>query len=458
MPAISGGYIDPNHTSRNNILENKDERKIRTKEYEKVLEYYEGRQKESLTTPEGEPNDNMVINLINQVIERTRSFLFAKSPTYESTPSETEETDEEVWARDFIDFNGGLAFLQEIAEVGSMSGHNYIRLYSLREGENYPRADVLTPDKIITYWAENDPDTVVFHEIKLPSVDGKTTTILDVVFIDGARWEIIEYTNTPGSRWVKTGNVDIWDDKFGPIVHWKHLPNPGKFYGRPEITPANVAMQDQINIQFSLMNRINRFYASPRTVAIGVKAQEIQPTAVNHMWAIENPDAKVINLEMLSQLQAAREIALFSYDAFLSEKRTVILRGGVSDFQRVTNTGVKTIYLDQTAKNEILREQYGRGLSNLIFRATGLGLDRNIVMETIFIDPLPIDRTEAINVHAIERNLGTVSRETVATEQGRAWSSELDKMRQEAKEEIFSMPDTSEGSKLTAEDSTTESG
>jgi hypothetical protein len=64
-------------------------------------------------------------------------------------------------------------------------------------------------------------------------------------------------------------------------------------------------INDAINFTASNIQRILKFHSHPKTIGTGFSAEQLQNTAVDEMWAIPDPAAKVFNLEMQSDLASA---------------------------------------------------------------------------------------------------------------------------------------------------------
>jgi hypothetical protein len=137
----------------------------------------------------------------------------------------------------------------------------------------------------------------------------------------------------------------------------------------------------------------------------------------------------------------------FLNDAMLMQARVVIMRGTVKDFQRVTNTGIRAVFLDMIAKNQLLRWNYGTGIQEISRRILMLnGMDFSRRPDVIWPDPLPEDDTETVNALSLERAMKIVSRKTVSQKRGYIWKEQLKQMEDEEKNEIFAMPEPGQGS------------
>lgn len=409
--------------------------------------YYNADHPSQLDVKEGEPDDNATVNLFQQSVDRIVSFLFPSMPDLELDPNATDETEDERWLAEAWAVNGGIELLQEMAMDGCFVGHVYARVMQADKaaGEEYPRILLLDPGTIITHWKADDPKTIIWHELRW-SVDEseyvsdsrKVDYLLDIVN-QRTHWMLYQYERTAGGPW-ELKIEERWNSPYGPIVQWKHLPNPHKFYGLGETT--NLDLNLKVNLVTSENNRAIRYHSSPKTVATGVdSSEEIKRVGTDELWTVGNADAKFENLEMKSDLKASTSHAKSLRDSYLAERRVVILEGDVKDFQRVTNAGVRTVFMDMLSKNSILRWNYGSGIREISRRLFFLrdGRDR-LVPVVNHADPLPTDEVEAVNVAQMERSMGIVSRETISTRRRYNWPIEKMKMTRESELPMFQAP------------------
>ena len=445
MPPIMK-YYPPGDPNRVAAVGLEGDIALRGRWYDQVRQYYDGHMTKFLDVKEDEPDDNVILNKVKQVVDRTVAFLFPDVPDFELDPDVSGKTPDEEWLEEAWLENGGIALLHDMAYIGSLSGDIYVRIMppDAQMGDIYPQILVLDPKSVQTFWKSDDIRRVVFHEVTWTVQEGNRQLIdyaLDFVNY-GTYWELIQYQNGGGlNAWHQVGETVRWNSTLPPIIHSKHLPNPRNYYGNSEFTQSQLVLNDKINLVASENNRINRYHASPKTVATGTTAESIQETAIDEMWAVENPDAKVYNLEMTSDLQGSLSQQQLLSREFLAESRVVILQGTVKDFQRVTNAGVRTVFIDQLQKNAILRWNYGKLLQMISMVLLYLGkksIDKRPTI--VFTDPLPTDQTETANVAALERQMNIVSRQTLSSKRGYDWPTELAKMEEEKTLDVFVPP------------------
>lgn len=478
MPAALA-YVPPTSPERNPFgYELLQERQKRRDKYITALRYFDGNHPEQLTyDAEYEPNDNTMINLVAITAERTATFLFPKVPIIEIDPSSVDETPEELWVRKMLHENGGLQFLVKLALRGFLAGHAYVRV---RPGKRVgrrktnPRLTLLDPLAVTVYWSADDVGEVLWYENRYQV--GSQVEIQDYVWRpekgEAGEWEIYTYrtngkpqgglgeiSNNPNGS-ANSGRSDWGDYVSGnsferistpdgkefarhaspipPIIEFAHLPHPDDYYGHGEAN--QMTLQDTINRLWSEINRIVRKHSDPVDAVTGADVDEVE--VGQDIMTIANPDAKVQRLELKGDLSAAVATVDKLVETYLSVARVVVLKGEAKDLQRVTNASVRTLFIDALAKNEVLRESYGRGIELMCKLAiqmsdedfAGRALDMDVVCK--WPEPLPVDKTEIANINTIGVRDGWQSLRTSATDIGNDWKFERDAIAAETKEKL----------------------
>lgn len=402
-----------------------DELKGRNVLFSTAWAYYSGKVKQAFNTRAGEPDNNVVINLAKQVVDRTVSFLFPAMPTFEIEPNEpnAEQRLATLWRR-----AGGIQALLKLAKYGALGGTCYARMIP---GE-VVRIAALDPGNVITFWQADDIDNVLWHEIYWNV--GKRAYRQDVVRTESG-WAIYDWERSSEmmTEWTPTASA-MWPYPTAPIVAWPHQGVPGQFYGANEI--GDIKAADQINKVASEISRILRFHAAPRTVGIGFTTDDLVQTRIDGLWTVPAPEAQIFNLEMKGDLGSSMAFLDRLTGNYLQERRTVALAGKVEDFQRVTNLGMRALFIDALAKNEELRRNYETGLAAI--SAGMMALDGTLVEGEIvphWPEPLPVDPLAQVQQLQVERELGIVSQETAARERGRDWQLEQERLGQEIDKE-----------------------
>ena len=84
------------------------------------------------------------------------------------------------------------------------------------------------------------------------------------------------------------------------MVDSQSLPDRAGYYGDPDLVRPE--LNDALNFVASNTMRIIKHHGHPKTIGTGMRASEVQETAVDGFWSVPNPDAKIANLEMQSDL------------------------------------------------------------------------------------------------------------------------------------------------------------
>lgn len=406
MPAAS--HYDP--SDRTLIAEANQERNQREQALQRNWNYYLGHHRRHLQPDADGNDDNVMLNLCKQSIDRTVAFLVPSFPTIQLDLER--ETEAENWLARAWQHSGGAVLLANMALNGALHGHVFARVVPGQQPQDFPRIINLNGRHITVYWQADDFQRVLWYEIRWQQ--GREQWRQDIVQDEG-RWLIYDY-RLAGSRWELQEEV-IWPHPLGPVVDWQHLPHAAAFYGADELPHA--ALNDAVNKVASDIARILRFHAYPRTIGTGFEASAVQPTAIDDFWTIANEQAKVFNLEMHSDLSASLSFLQLLSDTFLAESRVTMLHGDPNSVKGVTNLAIRALYMDMVAKNAILRRHYGAGIVALSRRLLQMGAyDADVMPRLHWQDALPTDQREEVEVLRQALDLGLMSPATAAARLG----------------------------------------
>lgn len=428
MPAAIS-YTNPNSPDRMDDFSMQPERRERSNQYKKAEKYYKRNQKKFLDNKPGEPDDNVVMNNTRVAVDRTLSMLLPAMPQLELDPLNVDPTFEELWLAELWRENGGIFKMTEVAQNGAFVGHCYVRIKKPLPGKTMPRIINLNPESMITFWRSGDIEDVLWHEQYW--TEGANEFIIDYVKLPSGFWHIYQYFRS-GSTWELLVD-ESWDSYYPPVIDWKHLPNANNYYGLGECD--NLDLDDMLNLLTSEAARITRYHASPKTVGLGIEPDDIKPTAIDGLWttAATKNEADIYNLEMSAPAAAFVEALLSRlYDAKMSENRVVVLRGDIKDFQRVTNPGIRTVFMDMLSKNHLLHMSYGKAIQEICMSAAFIANVRIPKVPTlVWSDPLPTDDKELADIAEKELAMGVVSRSIVAQKRGYNYKEVLQQLGQE---------------------------
>jgi len=435
MPAASQ-YIIPDDTSREPLSGFvSGELSDRVRAYKAAKEYYDGKQKRHLSQKEGEPNDNVILNMSKVIADRTIGMLFPRTPKMQLDDISIELTEDEKWLQHVWQVNGGPAFLYKMALAGALSGHVYVRVFPQVLPTFAPKMKVLSPRQMVTYWDENDDDTPLWHTQFWQSSDRKIDNLIDYVRQahpsgnpDLARWWLVYFQRRAGGRWGAPRSKEVWEHPYGPVEAWQHLPALEGYYGLFE--GGDRHLQDKINLAASEAMRIHRYHAGPKTVVTGVDPDEIQETSIDGLWAAIEEQAKFYMLEMQNDGDYTMNLLNLLRDSILIENRTVLLSGKVTDFQRVTDASVRTVFMDALIKNLLLMASYCQGFQRLSVTLAFSAGKTIREPDLIWRESLPVDDDARIKIQTAERDMNIASRQEISAERGRNWMSTVEQIKQ----------------------------
>lgn len=406
------------------------ERAERRNQIRSMNDYYSNKFPKALVADPLLRDDNIVINLVRRVINQSVSLFMGVQPSIELHDGPSGEPSEDVsisWEATSTANNLPI-FLHSVALMGAISGHCFCKVLPPEKEDGTPRWVLLDTAMVSAFWRADDVNKPVAYMIAWES--GRTIYRQDIFFDEVAQSWFIRDLHKPTNKphWIEDSLLE-WTASYPPIIDWKNLPALNSYYGDPDLLDADLNIQ--VNFLASNVLRIIDVHAHPKTIGVGVEASQVQPTAVNGFWAIPNPDAKVYNLEMASDLQAT--LAFFDrlQKLFFAEGRGVdLLSFTTSGPQYLSNFFLRTIFKDALDKLDTKRNLYKGGLAAIF--ALGMEMLGHIVSVDIrWADSLPLNDAEEVSGIEKEMGLGILSRQTAAGLRGRDWEVEQVRMAEE---------------------------
>lgn len=421
--------------------------------------FYNGEHRKFLKI--GEVDDNVIINFCSVLVDRSVSRLFGdpfrgellqfdiqkKDESGDTTVLDEDMTKEVTrYLEDTWERSGGLEHLyNRIGVYGGVTGHFIMKLMIEEDG---PRVTVPDTGIVDVLLYPDDRDKVRSYKIqfKVTRRDPEDGNIKEADFrqliVNGeyfgqVGWYVqdflrfnksvskdmtLEDTTVP-PEWIPVSPIDVWDNN--PLIDGQNLPHAKDYWGFSDMSNVT-GLNDEINFVMSNVNRIIRYHAHPRTVAIGVEAGQVTDTAIESFWTIATtPDkAEIVNLEMKSDLAAIYNFFQVIREAFWTIGREADPATFKEKIGNVTNFGLRVLFLDALNKLGQKRQTYGKALSRVIEHILSIGGYDDLVAIPQWNDPLPTDPKETVETLAVERGMGIVSRATAARERGRNWEKE----------------------------------
>jgi Phage portal protein, SPP1 Gp6-like len=264
--------------------------------------------------------------------------------------------------------------------------------------------------------------------------------------------------------------VESQDNPLGmiPFVHISNTKVPSSPWGLSDIGDIT-DLNRQYNETATLIADIINYYASPTTIIIGAKANNLE-RGPKKVWAIPNEKAKIQNLELNSQIEGPLQ-----YLETLKEKMHELVGIPVNALgqpQEISNTSGVALslqYLPLMQKFHQKITQYQAGfvmLNELIIRTAALYMPEMLQVDpsrdapledgqlavldpadpltyrntVVFASPLPIDKLIALNEIQMEMALGLESKRGALKKLGEAYPAEkleelLNELHQDALEQ-----------------------
>lgn len=397
-----------------------DELAARRKAIDSAWAYYEGNHRKPLKVKRGQVDDNVILNVTRKAIAQAISLLFGELPTFEI--GKDDQDDEDQLLADLWTANDAQILLHNMALNGALGGHVFVKMVPAEAIG--VRLLLLNPRQVSVFWQPDDMQVVTAYVIGYQLSD--TEVRQDIVRMDGG-WLVRDLARERGRNWEIKQEL-MWGFPWAPIVDWQNLPDPEEYYGDPDLVRPE--LNDALNFVASNTMRIIKHHGHPKTIGTGMRASEVQETAVDGFWSVPNPDAKIANLEMQSDLGSSMAFLQLLQQWFFAEHRAVDLASFGADLGNLTNFGLRTMYKDALDKLGTKRALYGKALADISERS--LALMGMVGRPTItWPDPLPFNDAEEIVGIQTEMGLGILSKETAASLRGRKWELEQERIAEE---------------------------
>lgn len=399
-------------------------------------DYYNGAQRRQMKKKIGQADDNLVINFIQLIVERSISMQFGTGVEFELDVDQ--ESPPAEYLRGVWEANKKDILLHKVGQFGAINGTCAIKIVPdgvqhRDTGAILPRLIAIDPLYLRIVPRPDDVDTVEQYEIMYVIDTGRGSEgRKEVTRREGNVWAV-DYLISAGNsgKWT-LDRTEPWLYPFSPIVHWQNLPNAGNVYGRSDIEDV-MELQDRMNFIGGNISKIIRYHAHPKTWASGFAGNTGSVSwGADEMITVPSSDGRIENLEMQSDLASSMEYMTQLRQMLFDVSRTVDISSMSDKLGALTNFGLRVLYQDAVAKVNSKREICGDALSDLNGRLLQLGgyngVNGGVV---IWQDPLPVNDQEQIAEDEFTIGNKLVSRETVATRRGFNWEREQERIQAE---------------------------
>lgn len=390
----------------------------------------------------GVPNLNVRSNRIKPIVNTGVDFLFGPGLTIRVTDDAAgAETDDLAHsantrpsarakqAQAILDATWGdddqrLVTLSKLGINGGVYGHVFVKVVPPRRGvaraDNPPRLALLNPETVTLETDPEDADLVVRFSVEYATTDAQgaplrkrqTITRRDPDHDDEATnsdpsggdddttWEVQnwEARGQTGQSFRPVGPAIAWPYALPPIADWQNYPNPNAHWGQRDVTDGLVALNRQLQLVESNINKIGFMQGHPILYSVGAETGGIKPTpgVIIDLGATDSKLDKVDAGGDLAQLMAFAATIRSDMD----EESGVpgVATGRVDAMPRGQVSGITMKFLNASilARNEHKRRLFGQGIRQVCETVLVVcGMDTDAVAALTFElgwqDPLPSD-------------------------------------------------------------------
>ncbi len=410
---------------------------------------YNGELDKPLKKMPDQPDDNVLSNRCQPIVDAGVNFLFGKEVELaieEHAPQEAQDLLEKTWGRK----ERRLPLLQDLAMNGAMAGSAFLRIVP---GPNMTfRLVVVDPAIVVgVKTAPQDIETVLLYCIEYctdEKINGKPSRVYyreEITRIDpdaddtqlyedinagideDVTWQIQHWTQiVPGmmqpkpGNWTPAGDPLTWPYPFAPLFSCKNLPMPNSFWGKADITPDLIGVNGALNLLLSSINRVEKIYGMPLIFAPGTGEQvlTIEPGKIIQLPLFENKLESVhIHTDVNNALTFAADLR-----SDMDEQSHVpgVATGRMRDLPRGQLSGIalELLFMPLLKKTDKKRCLYGEliiEVSKALFVLARLSGD--IDMEISWQSPMPSIDLQSVQALIAKMQIG-ISKTTIQREAG----------------------------------------
>ncbi len=388
-------------------------------------------------TPEG-LDPNVMTNQCVGVVDRGVDFLFGlelEISVGKGAPAEAQKILNKIWGRK----EKRIPLLQKLAMNGAMAGQAFLRI--VPEPKGVLRLVVVDPSTVFVQTAPQDCETVLLYCIEYcthQKVNGSPRQVYyreemsridpDQDGDDGdpfadvdANWSIQHWTRI-GDRgpWTPAGEPIIWPYSFPPLFSCQNLPRPNSPWGKPDITPDVIGVNNALNTEQSCINLDIILYGQPILYATGT-GEQIIDVKPGKILGLPLSESKIVAVPIASDIANGLKFAA-DLRSSIDEQTGVpgVATGRIADMPRGNLSGIaiELLFMALLKKTDKKRCTYGELIIDVSKALLVLnGLSGEIDMTLAWQSPLPHDDLPSVQA-AIAKKEINISNTTLQRELG----------------------------------------
>lgn len=252
---------------------------------------YNGELDPPLKKMEDSPDDNVLTNRCQAIVDRGVDFLFGKEleiSVDKNSPATAQTIIDKNWGRK----ETRMPLLQKLGTNGALARNAFLRIMpstsAITRSTTY-RLIAVDPAIVCVQTAPQDCDTVLLYCLQYSTtekINGQPKTVyyreeIQRIDPDGNAsrgqpddddtWQIQHWTQVSQkgaepklTGWTPApGGVIAWNYPFSPLFACQNLPRPNDFWGTADITPDLIGLNNALNLVQSCINRIQKIYGGP---------------------------------------------------------------------------------------------------------------------------------------------------------------------------------------------------
>jgi hypothetical protein len=380
----------------------------------------------------GVPNLNILSNRIKPIVNTGVDFLFGPMFSFSVEEDDGANKTANEAAQELLDAVWGdddlrMTLLAKAAINGGVYGHVFMKVVPPKRGtpsaKNPPRLVLLNPEHITVETDPDDADLVMRFCIEYACIDPQTRAPMrkrqEICRVDpdgdddstattmdkDTTWTIqdFEASGQLGNNWVPvvvqgTDAPRPWPYALPPIIDWQNYPNPNAHWGQRDVTDSLVALNKQLRLVESNINKVGFLQGHPILYSDGPSTQGIRPTP-GQIIDLEVQGAKIEAVNASGNLQQLMDFAdAVRGDMDEESGMPGVALGRMKDLPRGQISGItmRLLYATPLARNEHKRRLYGQGIRQVcqtILAVCGMPLDavKALGIKLNWQDPLPND-------------------------------------------------------------------
>lgn len=445
------------------VYEITDKDRARQKAIAAAWKAYNGELDKPLQKMPGQPDDNVLSNRCQAIVDQGVNFLFDQEieiSVEEKAPDEAQMILDKIWGRK----EARVPLLQKLAMNGAIAGTAFLRIVPNSTSTAF-RLVAVDPsivfvqtapqdvDAVLLYCIEysctekqNGKDTQVYYREEIARVDPSPQDDVDGyedLNADGLDADItwsIQHWSRVGERgpWTPAGDVIAWDYPFAPLFACQNLPMPNSFWGKPDITPDLIGINNALNLVQSNINRILKLYGNPILYATGTGEQVID-IAPGKVIGLPLSESKIVAVTLTSDVANALAF-VENLRSDIDEQSAVpgVATGRIKDMPRGNLSGIaiELLFMSLLKKTFKKRMTYGELLIDVSKSLLVLSrLSNEIDVTLAWQSPIPHDDLPAVQAALAKKEI-SISNTTLQRELGYDPEEELLLNNSEAEQKL----------------------